>query len=379
MFDYGTLRIIWWVLLGVLLGGFAIMDGFDLGAQMLVPFAGRSDKQRRIVINTIGPIWEGNQVWFILGGGAIFAAWPLLYGVAFSGFYLAMMLALSAFIMRPVAFKFRSKMKSGAWRTFWDWVLALSGFIVALIAGVAVGNVLQGVPFHFDNDMRSFYTGSFFELLNPFALLTGLLSVSMMVMQGGLYLSTKTVDEIKRRATKAVKIAALLTIVLFVAGGFYQYFLAKGYVVTSNIDFNGPSNPLRKTVSLADHAWMSNYAHYPWMMIAPILGVLGALGALGLSRFGEGRLAFVFSSVSIAGIIATVGFSMFPFILPSSTNPNDSLMVFDASSSQFTLGLMLFFTLVFIPIVLSYTSWVYYAMRGKLSEHFFDKHEQDMY
>lgn len=379
MFDYITLRIIWWVLLGVVLIGFAIMDGFDLGAQMLVPFAGRSDKERRMVVNTIGPVWEGNQVWFILGGGAIFAAWPPLYSVAFSGFYMAMMLALSAFIMRPVAFKFRSKVKYGGWRTFWDWVLSISGFIVPLVAGVAVGNVLQGVPFHFDQDMRPFYTGSFFALFNPFALLTGVLSVTMMLMQGGLYLATKTVDDIRERSIRIAKIAALITMLLFIAGGFYQLYFASGFTITSNVNVNGPSMPVGKAVSIVQKAWLQNYVNYPWMLLAPILGLIGSLGAFGMCRFGQSRLAFVLSSISILGIISTVGLSMYPFILPSSSNPGHSLTVYDASSSKLALGLMLFFAVVFLPIVLSYTSWVYYVVRGKITEQFFDTHQQDMY
>lgn len=379
MFDYSTLRVIWWVLLGVILIGFAILDGFDLGAQMLVPFVGKSDKERRIVINTIGPIWEGNQVWFILGGGAIFAAWPPLYAVAFSGFYYAMMIVLAAFIMRPVAFKFRSKRSSPTWVCSWDWTLAVSGFVIALILGVAVGNVLQGVPFHFDNNLRAFYTGTFWELLNPFALVTGVLSVCMMLMQGALYLNVKTDGDIAKRATSYAKLAALLVIVLYLGCAFHQFYIAKGFVVTSNIDINGPSMPIHKIVTLEHHAWLNNYADKPWMLIAPTLGLLGAIGAFGLSRFGKGKLAFLMSSVSIFGIIASVGLSMFPFILPSSSTPNHSLLVWDSSSSKLTLGLMLFFTVTFLPIILAYTSWVFYILRGKLTEKFFDDHVQDMY
>lgn len=379
MFSYENLRIIWWVLLGVLLIGFAIMDGFDLGAQMLVPFAGRTEKQRRIVINTIGPVWEGNQVWFILGGGAIFAAWPILYSVAFSGFYLAMMLALSAFIMRPVAFKFRSKRDSEKWRSGWDYVLSATGFVIALIAGVAVGNVLQGVPFHFDDEMRSFYTGNFFQLLNPFALLCGLLSVSMIITQGGLYLATKTTDEIRARSVKIARITALISIILFLTGGLLERFVMHGYELTSDLSHNGPSLPLGKEVSTQIGAWMANYIDYPWMLIAPLLGVVGSMGAMGLANIGRSKLAFIFSSISIFGIISTVGLSMFPFILPSSTNPGMSLMVWDTSSSKSTLGLMLFATVVFLPIILAYTSWVFYILRGQLTEKFFDDHKQDMY
>ena len=169
-FDYETLRVMWWVLLGVLLIGFAVMDGFDLGVAMWIPFLTRSEMERRILINSIAPTWEGNQVWFILGGGAIFAAWPALYALSFSGFYYAMLLVLLALILRPVGFKYRSKVDNSTWRTAWDIALFIGGFVPSLIFGVAMGNVLQGLPFHFDSSLRPFYTGSFFELLNPFGI-----------------------------------------------------------------------------------------------------------------------------------------------------------------------------------------------------------------
>ena len=171
--DYETLRIIWWALLGILLIGFAIMDGFDLGTAILLPFMGRTDLERRMLINSVGPVWEGNQVWFILGGGAAFAAWPPLYAISFSGFYLAMLLVLLALILRPVAIKFRSKIDDDTWRTVCDIALFISGIVPALIFGVAFGNLLLGVPFHLDDELRAHYTGSFFGLLNPFALLCG--------------------------------------------------------------------------------------------------------------------------------------------------------------------------------------------------------------
>src|SRR5580692_11007877 len=185
MLDYEMLRLIWWALLGILLIGFAVMDGFDLGAAMLLPFVGRTDAERRVAINTVGPVWEGNQVWLVLGGGAIFAAWPTLYAVAFSGFYLAMFLALSALILRPVSFKFRSDIEKPVWRTFWDYALFISGVVPSFIFGVAVGNALRGVPFRFDYALRMTYEGDLLGLLNPFALLCGLVSCAMFVMHGG--------------------------------------------------------------------------------------------------------------------------------------------------------------------------------------------------
>ncbi len=191
MISYETLRLIWWLLIGILLVGFAITDGFDLGTGILLPFAGKTDLERRVIINSIGPVWEGNQVWLILGGGAIFAAWPQLYAVSFSGFYLAMFVILVALIVRPVAFKFRSKREDPRWRARWDAALFVGGFVPALICGVAIGNVLQGVPFRFSPDMHIFYDGTFFALLNPFALLCGLVSVAMLVMHGATWLQAE--------------------------------------------------------------------------------------------------------------------------------------------------------------------------------------------
>ncbi|WP_068306912.1 cytochrome d ubiquinol oxidase subunit II, partial [Pararhodobacter sp. CCB-MM2] len=208
------LRVIWWLLLGVLLTGFALTDGFDMGVGALLPFVAKSDTQRRVVINTVGPVWEGNQVWFILGGGAIFAAWPPLYAVSFSGFYLAMFLILAALILRPVGFKYRSKRESALWRSSWDWALFIGGAVPALLFGVAVGNVLQGVPFHFTPSLMPIYEGSalgkLFALLNPFALLTGVVSLSMLLMHGAAWLGLKTEGEIAARARRIGTVAGMV-------------------------------------------------------------------------------------------------------------------------------------------------------------------------
>ncbi len=364
--DYETLRVIWWLLLGVLLIGFAVMDGFDLGVAMWLPWLSKTDLERRVLINSIGPTWEGNQVWFILGGGAIFAAWPALYAVSFSGFYLAMLLVLLALILRPVGFKYRSKISNPTWRSAWDWALFLGGFVPALIFGVAMGNVLQGVPFHFDLSLRPFYTGTFFELLNPFAVLCGLLSVVMLAMHGAFFLNVKTQDAIQARAITAARITAALTILLFSLGGVWLYLSIDGYSLNAIMPHDGPSNPLYKQVVRGSHAWFTNYQTMPFTLCAPILGLVSAALAFALARFA--RVAFVLSAASVMGIIATVGVSMFPFILPSSTHPEQSLMVWDSSSSELTLLIMLVSTVIFMPIILLYTAWVYRVLRGKISE-----------
>ncbi len=368
LIDYETLRIIWWLLLGVLLIGFAVTDGFDLGVGTLLPFVAKTDTERRIAINSIGATWEGNQVWLILGGGAIFAAWPPLYAVSFSGFYLAMFAILLALILRPVAFKYRSKRNGAGWKAGWDWALFVGGFVPSLILGVAVGNVLQGVPFRFDGDMRIFYEGSFFALLNPYALLCGLLSVAMLVMHGAAWLLVKTDGVVAERARRFGMVAALVVIVLFALGGLFLWIGIDGYRIASAIDVEGPSNPLLKTVEHSAGAWLANYGSHPWMTIAPVLGFLGAAAAL-LAMLGRREVTvLLFSKLAIFGIISTVGLSMFPFILPSSLDPRSSLTVWDASSSHLTLFIMLVVAVIFLPIVLAYTAWVYRVLWGKVDE-----------
>jgi cytochrome d ubiquinol oxidase subunit II len=368
MLDYETLRVIWWVLLGTLLIGFAIMDGFDLGAAILEPFVGKEDEERRIVVNALGPVWEGNQVWLILGGGAIFAAWPYLYAVAFSGFYLAMFLVLAALILRPVAIVYRSKVQHALWREIWDWAFFVSGLVPALIFGVALGNALLGVPFHFDGTMRMSYEGDLFDLLNPFSLLCGLVSVTMITMQGGTFLAAKTAAPVADRVAIFARWAAIATIVLFALGGLWLALGIDGYSFSSALAPDGPSNPTLKSVVVEQGAWLKNYAAHPAFLAAPILGFVGAgltVLLLGADRDG---LAFCASSLGVAGIVATVGASMFPFLLPSSIDPNVSLTVWDASSSQLTLMIMLIATGIFLPIILLYTAFIYRVLRGKVTK-----------
>lgn len=369
LLDYTTLRLVWWLLMGILLIGFAVMDGFDLGVGTLLPLVARNDAERRLVVNTIGPVWEGNQVWLILGGGAIFAAWPPLYAVSFSGFYLAMFLILFALILRPVGFKYRGKLPSQRWRNNWDWALFIGGFIPALIMGVAVGNVLLGVPFHFDDSMRVFYTGSFFGLLMPFALLAGLLSVTMLAAHGAAMLVLKTDGPVADRAARYGSLSAGVALLLFAAGGAWVAFGLHGYEVTSVQATDAATNPLLKTaaVGAAAGGWLRNYQAMPLTLLAPLVGLLGLLGSAVLLRARRGGLAFIASGAAIAGIILTVGLAIFPFLLPSSSAPGSSLTVWDASSSHLTLWIMLLATVVLLPIVLAYTAWVYRVLKGKVT------------
>ena len=365
--DYETLRLIWWLLLGVLLIAFAVMDGFDLGVGTLLPTVARIDADRRLVLNVIGPVWEGNQVWLILGGGAIFAAFPALYAVSFSGFYLAMFLILFALILRPVGFKFRSKVEDPRWRALWDWGLFIGGFVPALVFGVAMGNVLLGAPFHFDDTLRIYYTGGFFALLSPFAVLCGLVSVAMLVAHGAAMLVIKTDGPVSVRARRYGSIAALATAVLFVLAGVWVAFGITGHAIVGAVETTGPSNPLFKQVTTTTGGWMANYQAMPWTWIFPVLGVAGALLSAVLLRAGRGGSAFLASATSIACIILTEGLAVFPFLLPSSTHPSSGLTLWDSSSSHLTLFVMLLATCLFLPLIILYTSWVYRVLRGKVS------------
>lgn len=368
LFDYYTLKIIWWLFVGVILIGFAVMDGFDLGIGTLHPFVAKTDEQRRVLLNAIGPTWEGNQVWLLTAGGAMFAAWPLAYAAAFSGFYWAILLVLFALFFRPVGFEYRSKIQDPRWRTAWDWGLFVGGMVPALVFGVAFGNLLQGVPFHYDEFMRPFYTGSFFGLLNPFALLAGVVSLSMLVMHGAVYLQLRTEAEIFNRAKKAVLLFGIIFIAAFALAGIWQAHGIEGFRIVSSPDPGTAFSPLAKTVEVSQGAWMENFANYPWMMLAPVLAFVGGILAIVLSRLNRPGIAFIFSGSALAGVILTAGFAMFPFVMPSSTNPNSSLTAFDTTSSHRTLTVMFLAVIIFLPIVLTYTSWVYRVMRGKVTE-----------
>lgn len=371
LLSFELLRVIWWALLGVLLIGFALTDGFDMGVGALLPFVGKTDTERRVVINTVGPVWEGNQVWFILGGGAIFAAWPPLYAVSFSGFYLAMFLVLAALILRPVGFKYRSKRDSALWRSAWDWALFIGGAVPALVFGVAVGNVLQGVPFHLTPDLMPMYDGGaiwkLIGLLNPFALLAGVVSLAMLVMHGAAWLGLKTEGILAARARRIGTFAGIVAAVSYALAGVWLAFGIDGFSMVGPVVTDGPSNPLYSQVAHGG-SWMAAYAARPWIAIAPLMGFAGiALAVLGL-RAGREVSTLLASKLAITGIIASVGLTMFPFILPSTVDPNSSLTVWDSSSSHLTLFVMLVCALIFMPLILAYTSWVYNVLWGKVTE-----------
>ena len=379
MLDYEVLRVIWWALIGVLLIGFAVTDGFDMGVGALLPILGRTDNERRVMINTIAPHWDGNQVWLITAGGAIFAAWPTVYATAFSGFYTAMVLTLMALFFRPVGYDYRSKIEDPRWRSTWDWCLFIGGFVPPVVFGVAFGNLLQGVPFTMDQYLRSTYEGNFFGLLNPFGLLAGVISLVMILAQGSTWLMIKSDGAVRQRARVSATITSFLTGILFLLAGFWVAKEIPGYTIAQFAGIDAVSNPLHKSVVVEAGSWMRNFQTYQWMMVAPALGVLMAFFTAIFAWAGKGALAFISSSLTMAGIILTAGFSMFPFIMPSSLNPAHSLTIWDATSSQNTLSVMLVAAVIFVPIVLGYTIWTYIKMFGRVNEKFVTDNNHSAY
>jgi len=378
IFDYETIKVIWWGIIGFVIIGFAVTGGFDLGVGMLLPWVGKNDNERRVLLNSVGPTWEGNQTWFITAGGATFAAWPLVYSAAFSGLYTALILLLFALFLRPVGFDYRSKLTNPRWRSCWDWGLFLGGLVPALIFGVAFGNLFIGLPFHYDMFMRVSYEGGLLGLLNPFSLLAGVLSVCMLIMHGASFLHTKTEGPIASRSKTIASYAAILTSILFIAGGFWLSQM-NGMRILTMPDTNSAFMPIHKTVGLFSGAWLDNYSRWTWFWLLPVATILFTLLCALLNRLSLSTSAFIASGLAVTGIILTAGASLFPFIMPSILVPNSSLTVWDSVSSERTLNIMFWVTLVMVPIIVTYTGWVYRVLRGKVTVEQIQSNEHTSY
>lgn len=362
---YLGLKLLWWLLLGVLLLGLAVMVGMDMGVGALLRIIGKTDLERRSMLNAIGPHWDGNQVWFILGGGAIFAAFPLIYATAFSGLYVVMLLLLWSMIMRPLAFEYRSKIPTEAWRNMADWVFLISGALPMIIYGAAMGNMLQGVPFHFDWDLRSYYTGSFTSLFNPFAILAGLLSLALAMYMGAAMMVIKTEGTLAARARTAGSVAVGVAMVLFAVGGVWVSQMP-GFVLTHSVAPALAQTPLTQTVAHVAGGLIANYQAYPILWGVPAVGFFGMIAGFLMLRAHRAGLAWWLGILAWAGVLGATAISLFPFLMPSSTNPDQSLTIWNSISSQTTLLWMTGFTAVFVPLILWYTSWAFYVMRGKV-------------
>ncbi|MFA0225895.1 cytochrome d ubiquinol oxidase subunit II [Vibrio splendidus] len=378
MFDYENLRLFTWAVIGVLLIGFIITDGFDMGVATLLPVLGKSEVDRRIMINSIAPHWDGNQVWLVTAGGAIFAIWPAIYAAAFSGFYLAMIIVLATLWLRPLGMDYRAKIDNPQWKKACDIALIVSGFIPPVIFGVGFGNLMIGVPFEFNELLMMSYQGGFWDLLTPFPLLCGLVSLAMVVTQGAAFLQMKTTGDLKQRAQKVIVCMALVTVGLFIVGGIYAYTLP-GYLITSPVVTDGVSNPLLKHVMKFDDLLLHNYENYPVLWGIPALGIIGMLSCAVMTRLNRAGLAFASSSLSIASIITTAGVALFPMIMPSSLMPSHSLTLWDGTSSELTLSIISVVAVIVVPIILGYTIWCYYKMFGRLDSQYIHDNSSSLY
>lgn len=370
MTAYIVLKLIWTGLLGLLLTGLGLMVGMDMGVGTLLRFVGRNDDERRTMLNIIGPHWDGNQVWFVLGGGAIFAAFPTLYGTSFSIFYVVMIVLLFSMILRPVAFEYRSKVANTTWRASWDVAFLISGFVPMFLFGTTIGNVLQGVGYHFIWTGQYIQDESFWSyILNPFAILCGLMSVSLSVQQGGAMLMLRAEDTLYDRSKAYASLGGLVAAILFVIGGIWVHFL-KGFMLTAPVDPNMPANPLHgQSAIMKEGAWLHNFQDHPLLWLIPALGVVCMVGSSFLLRRNHVGLAWWLGAGSWLGTIGTVGTAMFPFLMPSSTNPSQSLSAWNATGSEYGLTAILVVSCIFMPIIIGYTSWCYHVMRGRVSVH----------
>ena len=327
------LNTVWFVLVAVLFIGFFLLEGFDYGVGILMPFLGKDDTDRRVIINTIGPFWDGNEVWLITAGGAIFAAFPEWYATMFSGFYLPLMLMLLALIVRGVGFEFRSKDKHPTWRRLWDWMIFVGSFVPALLWGVAFANLIRGVPI----DAEMHYVGGFWNLLNPYALSGGLAALAAFTLHGALFLCLKTKGELTERAHTAAARLWLPTVVLVFV------FVAATYFATdmfSRLGINPGVVPLGAGASLLVAGWFLSRRYHGW--------------------------AFVMTGLTIALTAITVAMGLYPRVMVSSLNPEWSLTIYNASSSPYTLRVMSIVALFLVPIVLLYQGWSYWVFRKRI-------------
>ncbi|KFA98674.1 cytochrome d ubiquinol oxidase subunit II [Vibrio sp. ER1A] len=378
MFDYETLRLFTWAIVGILIIGFAIADGFDMGVAALLPIAGRSNVERRIMINSIAPHWDGNQVWLITAGGAIFAIWPAVYATAFSGFYLALVLVLAALWLRPIGMDYRNKIDDPRWRRACDIALTVSGLVPPLVFGIGFGNLFVGLPFELNELLMISYKGGFWSLFTPLPIVCGVVAMAMTLLQGATFLQLKTVGELNERARSIAVWTACTALIMFVVGGVIANG-QDGYIIQSLIDTNGVSNPVGKEVSVVARSMLHNFVHYPALFIVPLTACAMLLCSALLSMAKHAGWAFLCSSLAILTIILTAGIALFPMIIPSSLVPSHSLTLWDATSSYKTLSIISVVAVVVVPVILGYTTWCYYKMFGRIDKQFIESNSTSLY
>ncbi len=374
--DYETLKVIWWGLVLFLLVGFVVMDGFDLGVGMLLPVVGKTDDERRVLLNSVGPVWEGNQVWLIAGAGTLFAAWPLVYAAAFSALYVPFMFLLFGLFLRPVGFDYRSKLPDPVWRRWWDRALVVGGLLPTLVFGATLGLVLQGLPFRFDAALRIHYGAFAFHW--PLLLTAMGTALALLLLHGASFLQCKTQGAIAARSARLALWLGPLASALFALGGVWLGEMA-GYRITAIGDLNGALTPLMKEVVAVPAGWLGNFVAHPVLWAVPVLGLLLPLVCALASRLGKSGLALVASGGACAAMMLTVAIALFPFVLPSSLGPASSLTLWDSTSSERTLLIMLGIVGVLMPVNIGYTLWVYRVVRGRVSAEQVRQHGHSLY
>ncbi|WP_368228845.1 cytochrome d ubiquinol oxidase subunit II [Aeromonas sp. R10-1] len=374
--DYETLKVIWWGLVIFLLVGFVVMDGFDLGVGMLLPVVGKTDDERRVLLNSVGPVWEGNQVWLIAGAGTLFAAWPLVYAAAFSALYVPFMFLLFGLFLRPVGFDYRSKLPDPVWRRWWDRALVVGGLLPTLVFGATLGLVLQGLPFRFDAALRIHYGAFAFHW--PLLLTAMGTALALLLLHGASFLQCKTQGAIAARSARLALWLGPLASALFALGGVWLGEMA-GYRITAIGDLNGALTPLMKEVVAVPAGWLGNFVAHPVLWAVPVLGLLLPLVCALASRLGKPGLALVASGGACAAMMLTVAIALFPFVLPSSLDPASSLTLWDSTSSERTLLIMLGIVGVLMPVNIGYTLWVYRVVRGRVSAEQVRQHGHSLY
>ncbi|MDX7858901.1 cytochrome d ubiquinol oxidase subunit II [Aeromonas caviae] len=374
--DYETLKVIWWGLVLFLLVGFVVMDGFDLGVGMLLPVVGKTDDERRVLLNSVGPVWEGNQVWLIAGAGTLFAAWPLVYAAAFSALYVPFMFLLFGLFLRPVGFDYRSKLPDPVWRRWWDRALVVGGLLPTLVFGATLGFLLQGLPFRFDAALRIHYGAFAFHW--PLLLTAMGTALALLLLHGASFLQCKTQGAIAARSARLALWLGPLASALFALGGVWLGEMA-GYRITAIGDLDGALTPLMKEVVAVPAGWLGNFVAHPVLWAVPVLGLLLPLVCALASRLGKPGLALVASGGACAAMMLTVAIALFPFVLPSSLDPASSLTLWDSTSSERTLLIMLGIVGVLMPVNIGYTLWVYRVVRGRVSAEQVRQHGHSLY
>lgn len=357
-FDYETLRLLCWALLVLAVIGFMVCDGLVLGISMLLPLIGKTDADRQTLIASIAPTSLGQQAWLVAAIALLFAAWPVAYAIFFSSLQVVLLLMLLAWLARPLGLYFRSAVENPTWREYWDKALAVSGFLPAAMLGIICGNMLKGIPFHLDSDMRIFFLGDFWALLNPFTLLIAATSVSLLLMYGAAYLQLKCTGELYSHGKAMIYKSGAAFLILFALSGLWITRL-EGYHITSEIFPNGVSNPLAKFVKRSEGLWLDNYEHQPGLWAIPVLAFLCSAATLYLSKINRHSWAFIASSVTVTMSVLTAAVSIFPFLLPSNRSLNSSLTIWDASASQNNLTILIWVAAIALPLLAIASRWAF--------------------